>query len=164
MRGPSRIASAFAMTVCSLVAAQPAQAVSGGTETIAVIYWFVQNQGTGRCLAVDQLEPVGEVSMGSCGSGESIQWHWVNSSWNDGYRLLKNRISGGCLVSTSPVKMGTCEDWTSRHWKKIDWGDGLYQLVSDQTDGYLYDGETPDGFVYTGVVGGKTARWLIREA
>ncbi|MDX3073594.1 hypothetical protein [Streptomyces sp. MI02-7b] len=116
------------------------------TASAAAIYWSFTD-GTGRCLTEYST---GVIRMADCSGGTAQQWSWINSSWNSDYRLLKNRWTGDCLVNgghalSDDVKSGTCEDWTSRHWKV---GTSTYTYILDTTDWALTADEQPNDHVY----------------
>ncbi|MEU6713988.1 hypothetical protein ABZ897_21170 [Nonomuraea sp. NPDC046802] len=114
----------------------PAPAASASTSGNAVIYWSFMNRGTGKCMSTYES---GAIRALPCDTSANAQeWRWVNSSWNSGYRLLKNRWTGKCLISSVPISSGTCEDWTSRHWKNTFITNDAYTLLSAEHQGYLW--------------------------
>ncbi|SDK48146.1 hypothetical protein [Nonomuraea jiangxiensis] len=125
----------------------------------AVIYWSFLNRGNGKCLSTYES---GEIRMVTCDTAANAQeWHWVNSEWNTEFRLLKNKWTGKCLISTNPVSSGTCEDWTSRHWKNTFTENDIYTLRSSETNGYLQT--TDDTTVRQGAIRAiSDAQWFMR--
>jgi hypothetical protein len=133
----------IASAACALLAAgtlPPAAAQAATTgETAAVIYWEVETYSGGKCLSTYIKGAIRALPCDT--SSDAQEWHWVDSSWNTGFRMLKNKWTGRCLISTDPVSSGSCEDWTSRHWKDQSFGGGTSlrsgQKSSANTTQYL---------------------------
>ncbi|NJP94832.1 hypothetical protein HCN51_36275 [Nonomuraea sp. FMUSA5-5] len=157
MRKIANSVMAAGALVCGLLPAQPAQAVPRTAETAtAVIYWSFRNASTGGCLSTYES---GKVITWVCeDDSQAQQWHWIDSSWNGDHRLLKNRWTGRCLIATSPVTSGTCEDWTSRHWRIADSG-AKNSIVSGTDAGRLFVHEWDRLEVY--VAPGDMGYWYI---
>ncbi|WP_188197746.1 hypothetical protein [Nonomuraea sp. SYSU D8015] len=118
-----------AVATLAIVGVAPAGAAA------SVIYWKYRHTVTGTCLTTYAS---GKILTLPCEQENNAQeWHWINSSWNGDYRLLKNKWTGKCLISTEPVSSGSCEDWTSRHWGNVRLNDGTYLLLNSQTRKYL---------------------------
>ncbi|TDD11851.1 hypothetical protein [Nonomuraea diastatica] len=125
LRGRFKTALAMASAVTATLAtvmsagAMPAGATTSITSEVRasdVVYWGFVSANTHQCLSTYASGTIR--SLPCSGSAQAQQWHWIDSRWNGDQRLLKNRWTGKCLIATNPVTSGTCEDWTSRHWRK----------------------------------------------
>ncbi|MEU6718909.1 hypothetical protein ABZ897_46220 [Nonomuraea sp. NPDC046802] len=135
-----KVLAAFsAAATVAITGTGPAAATTSADDEVdasAVLYWALENENTGECLATYQSGAIRSVSCDD--KGQAGQWHWIRSEWNSDYRLLKNRWTGKCLIGTNPVTSGSCEDWTSRHWDNNP-GPGGYYLLNAENHKFLRD-------------------------
>ncbi|MEU6789337.1 hypothetical protein ABZ912_60020 [Nonomuraea angiospora] len=130
------LAAAATIAIAGTGTASAASSTDDEVDASAILYWIFENKTTGECLATYKSGAIR--SVGCYGAGDAAQWHWIKSSWNDDYRLLKNKWTGKCLIGTEPITSGNCEDWTSRHWRNIPWSDRYY-LRNAEKNQFLRD-------------------------